>query len=174
MSKKPRYYLHKAVIYHKEKVVRVIKVIKEGNNPRFLKQVSERPVKTIPLDREIPMEVFKVTYTRFDGSAIQSDDRFFERERTAKRYSPEVCKEIMEKALEGYNTEPKRMKDRSFDELMLKAQSRGYVEIMLYMEKGITKPFEKSIDMLTAFSCSLSIKRLYKELENKKMNEYEN
>jgi hypothetical protein len=54
-------------------------------------------------------------------------------------------------------------KKRSFEGLTLKRHSRGYVEILLYAEKGVIKPFGKGIDVLTSIHCGLALNDILKK-----------
>jgi len=37
------------------------------------------------------------------------DDRFFTTKKTVKRYNPEIMKQVAQKALIGFNTEPEQL-----------------------------------------------------------------
>lgn len=102
-----KYERYRAEIAPKQKVIRVIKETFDSKNPKFKKKnrIMEI-VKTIPIDIEIPMEEYEATKEHFDSTAFQSDDRFFTTTTKGTRFSVSVCKELCQKALEGYNQEP--------------------------------------------------------------------
>lgn len=91
-------------------VTRVMKAVFDSRNPRYKKKNFVRTIeKEVPIEVEIPLVDVVVTKQVFDSRAMQSDDRFFETSRTVKRYDPELIKKEAEKALIGYNTEPKEV-----------------------------------------------------------------
>lgn len=103
---KPKYYLYKAEIAPKQGFIRIVKLIKEGNNIRFLKTIGKEFVKQIPITVEIPLEEYTSTIGHFDNKALQMDDRFFTSEIKGIRYNPEFCNNLIKEALKEYNTNP--------------------------------------------------------------------
>ena len=102
-----RYERYRAEIAPKQKVIRIIKETFDSKNPKFKKKNKVMEVvKTITIDTEIPIEEYESVTNHFDSSAFQSDDRFFSTTTKGTRYSISVCKELCQKALEGYNQEP--------------------------------------------------------------------
>jgi hypothetical protein len=102
-----KYEVYLAEIAPKQKFVRVIKRTFESKNPKFTKRnLKNEIIKIVPISIDIPIEDFVVNKSHFDSSAFQSDDRFFTTSITSKRYSPSICKQLCDEALNGYNTTP--------------------------------------------------------------------
>lgn len=110
---KPRYYKFQAEIVPKQKLIHIYKQILEGNNIRFLKQLSKEKVCSVVITQDIPMEEFTTTKSYSDFTAFQTDDRFWSKEITDKRYNLEICRNLIIKALENYNTEPILIKEQT-------------------------------------------------------------
>ena len=107
-----RFIRHYADVIPSKGVVLVRRQLYESNNSKGLFRKKNLIVDTVlemKIENDIPFEIVEVEEDYFDSKAFQMDDRFFTTKKTVKRNNPEIMKQVAQKALIGFNTEPEQL-----------------------------------------------------------------
>jgi len=103
------YMRHYAEISHKTATISIVKEIwfTRKKDPMVKrKKITAAVIHRVPLTETIPFSYQKMEVEVFDPTGFQTDDRFYMVAQEIKVYEPTIIKQIKDRALTGFNTEP--------------------------------------------------------------------